>query len=306
MPGPRYVLSAGAGMAQSASGWRSQRCLFMHTVQEQREVPLRKEDQDMFRFVEETRVEVGTLRNAVVRLAASMMWERGAVRAGDAPAPRTAEQVVEPVREVSSQDRDQQRLVKRLVEVCEFSRKVELFSDFLEPRMTEQLVDVPKIVVELTVPSGKAESYGPEACNTTSAATTAVAKSAGEARPPGIAKQCASTKSQIAVSSGEAGFPSPEKDTTSADAAAVAKPVGEARPPGIAKYSASTECEFAKSPDEAGSSRTPQGQERKPSIKSYKKKLHREEQARQQVCESLRNIGRLRSQIRDAGATVQV
>ena len=34
-----------------------QRCLFMHTGQEQRErrVPLRKEDQDIFRFIEETR-----------------------------------------------------------------------------------------------------------------------------------------------------------------------------------------------------------------------------------------------------------
>ena len=56
-----------------------QRCLFMHTEQEQRDVPLRKEDLDIFRFLEETRAEVGILRDAVIRLSASIMWERGSV-----------------------------------------------------------------------------------------------------------------------------------------------------------------------------------------------------------------------------------
>ena len=58
--------------------------------------------------------------------------------------------------------RVQQRLVKQLVEVWEFSRKGELFLEFLEPRMMEQLVDVQKMVVELAVSSGGAGSFGPE------------------------------------------------------------------------------------------------------------------------------------------------
>ena len=42
-------------------------------------MPLPKEDQDIFRFIEETRAEVGILRDAVIRLSASIMWERGSV-----------------------------------------------------------------------------------------------------------------------------------------------------------------------------------------------------------------------------------
>ena len=56
-----------------------QRCFFMHTDEEQRDVPLRKEDQFIVRFIAETRAEVGILRDAVIRLSASTMWERGSV-----------------------------------------------------------------------------------------------------------------------------------------------------------------------------------------------------------------------------------
>ena len=51
----------------------------MHTEQEQRDVHLRKEDQDIFRFIGETRAEVGALRDGVIRLSASTMWEPGSV-----------------------------------------------------------------------------------------------------------------------------------------------------------------------------------------------------------------------------------
>ena len=56
-----------------------QRCLFMHTEQEQRDVPLRKEDEGILRLIEEVRAEIGILRDAVTRLAASIMWVRGSV-----------------------------------------------------------------------------------------------------------------------------------------------------------------------------------------------------------------------------------
>ena len=77
--------------------------------------------------------------------------------------------------------------------------------------------------------------------------TVQLAESVGEARPPGIAKHSASTKSQIAVPSGEAGSASPkDEDTTSA----VAKSAGEGRPFGIAKHSAMTESGVAVLTDE--------------------------------------------------------
>ena len=51
--------------------------------------------------------------------------------------------------------------------------------------MIAQLVGVPKIVVELAVSSGGAGSFGLGANDTTTAATTAVAKLVVEARLPG-------------------------------------------------------------------------------------------------------------------------
>ena len=65
--------------------------------------------------------------------------------------------------------------------------------EFPEPQMTEQLVDVPTIVVELAAPSGEAGSFGPGANDTTSAAATAVAKLVVEAWPAGTAKYTATT-----------------------------------------------------------------------------------------------------------------
>ena len=65
---------------------------------------------------------------------------------------------------------------------------------------------------------------------------TAAAMPAGEARPPGIAKQSATAESDIAVSPGEAGPSWPRaKSTPSAVVTAAAMPAGEARPPGIEK-----------------------------------------------------------------------
>ena len=62
--------------------WLAQRlCLFMHTEQEQRDVPLPKDCDGIFRRIEEARAKICILRNAVIRLAASIMWERGAVQA---------------------------------------------------------------------------------------------------------------------------------------------------------------------------------------------------------------------------------
>ena len=81
MPRPRNDLSAGAGTAQSASGWRSgfacsctlnknrETCLFQKTVMAFSGGLKRLER----RFVSSA--------TAVIRLAASIMWERGAVQA---------------------------------------------------------------------------------------------------------------------------------------------------------------------------------------------------------------------------------
>ena len=89
----------------------------------------------------------------------------------------------------------------------------------------EQLVAVPKIVVEL----GEAESYGPP-----SAADTAVAESAGEARPPGAAKRAVprkNSKSQCLLA--KLGLLGQGK--TRPAHAAVAQTIGEARPSEIAQ-----------------------------------------------------------------------
>ena len=176
---------------------------------------------------------------------------------------RTAEQVKETVCEVLSQDRVQQRLVKQMMEVCKVLRKdilqgpAEQILKFPEPRMTEQLVGVPKIVVELAVSSGEAGSFRPGANDTTSAAATAVAESVDEARPLVIAKHSASTAATavdttVAKSVDETP-PGIAKYSASTAATAVAKSVGEDRPLGIANHSASTESVFSVSFGEAGS-----------------------------------------------------
>ena len=69
----------------------------------------------------------------------------------DVLACRTAGQGKKTVGEVFSQDRVQQRLVKRMIDVRKGS--VEHF-ELLEVTMVEQFVDVPRIVVELAVSSG--------------------------------------------------------------------------------------------------------------------------------------------------------
>ena len=63
-------------------------------------MPLRKEDEGVVRRIEEAWAEIDMLRDTVIRLAASMMWERGAIRAWGAVALRTAEEVEEAICEV--------------------------------------------------------------------------------------------------------------------------------------------------------------------------------------------------------------
>ena len=64
------------------------------------------------------------------------------------------------------------------------------------------------------------------------------AKPVGEDRPPGITKYSATSKSELANPSGEAGHSWAAYGTTSADTVAVAQSVGEARPPEFMKHSA--------------------------------------------------------------------
>ena len=111
---------------------------------------------------------------------------------------------------------------------------------------------IPDRIVEqidvLAVFSGEAGSSEPGATDTIYAATAAVAKFIGEARPPEIAKHSSTTDSVLVVSSGEAGLSrSREIDTTSAVDMTGAKPVGEARPLDFAKYRATTTAAAAKS-----------------------------------------------------------
>ena len=75
-----------------------------------------------------------------------------------------------------------------------------------------------------------------------------VAMLAGEAQPPGIAQQSATTKPELAETSGAAGlFESKVNGRNSAGITAAAMPAGEAGPPGIAKQSATTKLELAES-----------------------------------------------------------
>ena len=64
---------------------------------------------------------------------------------------------------------------------------------------------VGEVVVELALPSDEARSFGPGECDLTSAAATAVEKLVVEARPPGSAKNRASTESVFVELSDAAG-----------------------------------------------------------------------------------------------------
>ena len=73
---------------------------------------------------------------------------------------------------------------------------------------------------------------------------------AGEAQPPGVAKQCATTKPELAKSSGGAGpYVSRANGRNSAGITGAAMPPGEARPPMFVKYSVTSKT--AESSDEA-------------------------------------------------------
>ena len=84
-------------------------------------------------------------------------------------------------------------MVKRLARALVWNR-----GERIPEHIGEQTVDI-------AASSGEIGSPWPGEHDTTTGDVTAVAKSAGKARPPGIAAHSASTKSDFAVSSGEAG-----------------------------------------------------------------------------------------------------
>ena len=67
-------------------------------------------------------------------------------------------------------------MVKHVVEVSEISKRSELFFDFPEPQMTEQLVEVPNIVIEVAIPSCEAEPYAMTHSGAQNLGKSAVAK----------------------------------------------------------------------------------------------------------------------------------
>ena len=110
---------------------------------------------------------------------------------------------------------------------------------------------------ELTVPIGEAGTSWSKATGTTSAddtEVTAVAKPAGEDRPPESVMCSGTSESAPAESAGdedEAGsLWSRTIGTTSADATTAAKSVGEAMPPEFVMYCATSESELEESSDE--------------------------------------------------------
>ena len=135
--------------------------------------------------------------------------------------------------EVFSQDRVQQRLVKKITEV--HKGPVEQFFKLPEPQMAGQSVDVPEIVVVLAVSSGEAGSSWPGGRDTTDAATAAVEEPVGESRLSRGSQNTVlrqSRKSKCLLGKlGRLGYRA--RSTPSAVDTAVAKPADEVRPPGV-------------------------------------------------------------------------
>ena len=82
---------------------------------------------------------------------------------------------------------------------------------------------------------------------------------AGEAQPPGIAKQSAMMMPELAETSGEAGPSWLRANGNSVAATAAAKSAGETRPTRIVKYSVTSESEseFAESSEETSDEAVP-------------------------------------------------
>ena len=76
------------------------------------------------------------------------MWHKGH---------RTEHEKEEAICEVSAHDKGQQRVVRQVVEVSEISKIAAIFFDFPETHMTEQLVEVPEVDIEVAIPSSEAE-----------------------------------------------------------------------------------------------------------------------------------------------------
>ena len=95
-----------------------------------------------------SREELDHVWKAISGLAASIMWHKGHC---------TEHEKEEAISEVSSHDKGQQRVVKQVAEVSEISKNAAIFFDFPETHMTEQLVEVPEVDIEVAIPSSEAE-----------------------------------------------------------------------------------------------------------------------------------------------------
>ena len=104
-----------------------------------------------------SREELDQVWKAISRLAASIMWHKGH---------RTEHEKEEAICEVSSHDKGQQRVVRQVVEVSEISKNGTIFFDSPETHMTEQLVEVPEVDIEVAFPSSE---VGPDAMTHSSA-----------------------------------------------------------------------------------------------------------------------------------------
>ena len=133
------------------------------------------------------------------------------------PVPQTAAKISEVVETVSELPVPQ--VVKENLE------DVKVPQERASKRTVAQNVDATLRHVKFAESCGEAGSSWSSASDTTSTAATAVAttvaKSVGEAWPPGIAKYSASTESELAKSHGEGGSPWCRANGTSAAAIAV-------------------------------------------------------------------------------------
>ena len=140
-------------------------------------------------------------------------------------------------------------------------RTVELVED--TPQSPEETVEavtlVPRERVQQRTAARSADKARPPGIGKKSATTKSdIAVSSDKARPARIKKGSAATDSEMAVFLGEAGPSRPRAGGSSAVDTAVATIADEARPPEIAKRSATTESDIAGSIGEAG----PRGPER--------------------------------------------
>ena len=135
-----------------------------------------------------SREELDQVWKAISRLAASIMWHKGH---------RTEHEKEEAISVVSSHDKGHQRMVKQVVEVSEISKNAAIFFDVPESHMTEQLVEVPEVDIEVACPSSEAE---PDAV-THSSAQSLGSVAVGDGQPVICCKESKNTTSAPPVGS---------------------------------------------------------------------------------------------------------